>query len=127
MTISDKITLVLSQQLVDYWQGGVPNNVYLDKFKQNIYFCSQSHWSDECSSCKTLQERREKLKGSCYACLKKGHMSKNCIKDTKCGKKNEHHRNLCPTLFPSSDSSLSSIEDSIEAKPTEVIKTNVSN
>ena len=44
-------------------------------------FCSQPHWSDECSNCKTLHERREKLKGLCYICLKKGHLSKNCAKE----------------------------------------------
>jgi len=43
-------------------------------------------------------------------------MSKNCKIYAHCGKKNEHHRSLCPTLFPDSDSSLSSIEDSVEAK-----------
>ena len=93
-----------------------------------MYFYGWSHWSDECPSCKTLQERREKLNGLCYVCLKKGHMSKNYVKDkicAHCGKKNEHHRSLCPTLFPDNDSSLSSIEDSVEAKPTEGIKTNV--
>ena len=55
-------------------------------------------------------------------------MSKNHAKDkicAHCGKKNEHHRSLCPTPFPDSDSSLSSIEDSVEAKPTEGTKTNV--
>ena len=92
-------------------------------------FCSQPHWSDECSNCKTLHERREKLKGSCYICLKKGHLSKNCAKEkicAHCGKKNDHHRSLCPTLFPNSDSSgLSSIEDTVEAKLNEVTKTNV--
>jgi len=91
-------------------------------------FCGKSHWSDECPICKTLQERQEKLMGSCYVCLKKGYMSKNCAKDkicAHCGKKNEHHRSLCPTVFPDSDSSLSSIKDSVEAKPTEGTKTNV--
>ena len=93
-------------------------------------FCGQPHWSDECSNCTTLQERREKLKGSRYICLNKGHMSKNCAKDkicAHCGKKNDSHRSLCPTLFPNSDSSsgLSSIEDTVEAQPNEMTKTNI--
>ena len=54
---------------------------------------------------------------------------KNCAKEKNCaccGKKNDHHRSLCPTLFPNSDSSgLSSIEDTVEAKLNEVTKTNV--
>jgi len=53
-------------------------------------------------------------------------MSKNCAKDkicAHCGKKNEHHRSLCfPTV---TRSSLSSIENLVEAKPIEGTKTNV--
>jgi len=37
MTIPDEITVILSQQLVDYWQG-VPNNVYLNKLRQSVFF-----------------------------------------------------------------------------------------
>ncbi|XP_065899645.1 uncharacterized protein [Dysidea avara] len=100
------------------------------KTQAKCAFCGQPHWSDECSKCITLQERREKLKGSCYICLKRGHMSKNCAKDkicAHCGKKNNHHRSLCPTLFPDSSSSsgLSSIEDTVEFQPKEMTKTNV--
>ena len=56
------------------------------------------------------------------------YVKKNCAKDkicAHCGNKNVHHKSLCPTLFPDSDSSLSSIEDSVEAKPTEGTKTYV--
>ena len=97
-------------------------------YEAKCIFCSQPHWSDECSNCKTLQETREKLKGLCYICLKKGYMSKNCAKDkicAHCGKMNDHHRSLCPYSVPHSNSSpgLSSIEDTVKTK--EVTKTNV--
>jgi len=56
-------------------------------------------------------------------------MSKNCAKEKICahyGKKNDHHRSLCPTLFPDSDSSqLSSIVNTVKSKPNAVTKTNV--
>ena len=70
--------------------------------------CSQQHWSDECSKYSTLQARREKLKGSCFVCLWKGHLSKECTSDkdqacAHCGKRKHHHRNLCPKLFSNSN------------------------
>ena len=84
MTIPDQITLVLSQQLVDYLLAGGTKQRVARQTQAKCIFCSQPHWSDECPNCKALQERREKLKGSCYACLKQGHMSINCIKDKIC-------------------------------------------
>ena len=93
-------------------------------------YCDQSHWSDECSNCSTLQERREKLKGYCYICLKKGHQSKNCTRNkicARCGKRNQHHRSLCPNLFVNKNPSpgLSSIEGVVETKPADMTKSNV--
>ena len=95
-------------------------------------FCDQSHWSDECSNHPTLQERQEKLKGLCYICLKKGHMSKNCSRNktcAHCGNRNQHHRSLCPMLFAKSKSSsgLSCIADEAETQlsDTESTKINV--
>ena len=46
--------------------------------------------------------RKEKLKGCCYNCLKKGHSLKDCTRDracAHCGKKKSHHRSLCNNLF----------------------------
>ena len=65
-------------------------------------YCGQIHWSDECPQYKTLQSRKEKLKGCCYNCLKKGHSLKDCTRDracAHCGKKKSHHRSLCNNLF----------------------------
>ena len=58
-------------------------------------YCGQPHWSDECIKFSTLQVRREKLKGCCFVCLKKGHVSRNYDKETTCahcGRKRHHHR-----------------------------------
>ena len=65
-------------------------------------YCEQNHQSDECSQYKTLQSRRQKLKGCCYNCLKKGHSLKDCTREracAHCGKKKSHHRSLCNSLF----------------------------
>ena len=97
-------------------------------YQAKCIFCSQPHWSDECSNCKTLQETREKLKGLCYICLKKGYMSKNCAKDKICA----HfaltvvkRMIITEDSVPHSNSSpgLSSIKDTVKTK--EVTKTNV--
>ena len=68
-------------------------------------FCTQAHWSDECPKHTTLQSRMEKLKGSCFKCLQKGHVMKDCRKQricAHCGKTN-HHRSLCPKLFTNTE------------------------
>ena len=57
-------------------------------------------------------------------------MYKNCTRNkvcAHCGKRNQHHRSLCPTLFANNNSSLglSSIEGVAEKKPTDMTKTNV--
>ena len=36
-------------------------------------YCSKSHWSDECPNHMNLQAQKEKLRGCCYNCFKKGH------------------------------------------------------
>ena len=68
-------------------------------------YCGQPHWSDECDKFTTLQSRKEKLRGSCYKCLQKGHMLKDCQRDRVCAHcgKQGHHRSLCLKLFPNSD------------------------
>ena len=65
------------------------------------FYCGQSHWSDECTKVTTLQARKEKLKNSCFKCLQRGHMSKDCRRSRQCAHcgKLGHHRSLCAKLF----------------------------
>ena len=52
--------------------------------------------------------RMEKLRGLCFRWLQKGHVAENCQKPqtcTHCGR-NNHHRSLCPKLFPASENKL---------------------
>ena len=32
-------------------------------------YCSENHWSDECEKYATIEERKQKIKGSCYMCF----------------------------------------------------------
>ena len=58
--------------------------------QNHCVYCNKSHWSHQCPTYVTLQVRKEKLRGCCYNCLKKGHTLKDCLKDrpcAHCGKK----------------------------------------
>ncbi|MEM7375590.1 MAG: DUF1759 domain-containing protein, partial [Bacteroidota bacterium] len=61
-------------------------------------FCGKRHWSDECRTVSSLKERKEKLKGKCFICLRDRHQGK-CKKEKPCYhcKKTSHHRSLCPS------------------------------
>ena len=67
-------------------------------------FCSGNHWSDECRRYETVEERKQKIRGSCYICMKQGHkvsecgLKKNCV---HCGQSGNHHRSLCQQKFGS--------------------------
>ena len=47
------------------------------QFQVKCVHCNQSHWSVQCPTYSTLQESKEKLKGSCYNCIQRGTPSKN--------------------------------------------------
>ena len=69
------------------------------RFYDQCRYCNERHWSDECSKYSTLEERKKRLRDSCFKCLKVGHMSKECKKNKTCvycGEVNCHHRSLCP-------------------------------
>ena len=71
-------------------------------FKPKCRYCSEGHWSDECVRYKTIEDRKRKLHGSCFKCLKEGHAANEC-KTKKvcvyCGEMDRHHRSLCTKKF----------------------------
>ena len=88
--------------------GNSKPNVNSTPPQAKYFYCSQAHWSDECSTLKTLEARKEKLKGCCFKCLQKGHVLKDCKREracAHCGRRN-HHRSLCYKLFPESNEEL---------------------
>ena len=50
-------------------------------------YCSENHWSDECEKYPTIEERKQKIKGSCYICLNPSHQSSRV--NLKLGDKDE--------------------------------------
>ncbi|MEW8548557.1 MAG: DUF1759 domain-containing protein [Candidatus Thiodiazotropha sp.] len=65
-------------------------------------YCDGNHWSDQCVEYSTCQERKQMIKGSCFLCLKHGHIAHKCLllkTCIYCGRKNHHHRSLCPKQF----------------------------
>lgn len=69
--------------------------------KKCIY-CTENHFNDECKKFPTTSQRKAKIKGKCFLCLKEGHSIKNCKSDKfciYCKTRKNHHRSLCPKKF----------------------------
>ncbi|XP_077989885.1 uncharacterized protein LOC144444346 [Glandiceps talaboti] len=82
--------------------GAEQESRYKQAPKKVCRFCNKAHWSDECQEYPTVEDRKEKIKGSCYICLKKGHMIRDCRVDKACRhchQRRNHHRSLCPLRF----------------------------
>ncbi|XP_062582984.1 uncharacterized protein LOC134244753 [Saccostrea cucullata] len=65
-------------------------------------FCEGRHWTDECRKYRTIEDRKQRLRGKCFICLKPGHRSKECRVDKACyhcRQTRDHHRSLCPKKF----------------------------
>ncbi|XP_060575739.1 uncharacterized protein LOC132733143 [Ruditapes philippinarum] len=79
-------------------QKQVQNSIKRDHCR----YCDGKHYSDECLKYKTIEERKNRIKGSCFRCLRNNHLQKECKWNKKCvycGEHNIHHRSLCPSKF----------------------------
>ena len=50
----------------------------------------------------TIETRKQRIRGSCFICLKQGHKTNECTLSMGCfycGQLNSHHRSLCPQKF----------------------------
>ena len=69
-------------------------------------YCDGNHWSDQCLEYPTIWNIKQKLNGSCFRCLKKGHIAYECFINKSCfhcGRKNHHSRSLCPLKFATNE------------------------
>jgi len=56
--------------------GGNRGNSQRSQSSLKCVFCGQGHWSDECPKYTTQRVRMNRLKGSCFRCLQRGHVGK---------------------------------------------------
>ena len=87
-----------------------PPKIHKTSKRETCIYCKGKHWSDECQKFTTVAVRKEKIKGRCYVCLKKGLTPRDCKADklcVHCQEKNRHHRSLFPKKFPSGKSTES--------------------
>lgn len=61
--------------------------------KIECYFCTNSHYSNECTIIKDIEKRKSLLMDAkrCFNCLRIGHISKNCQSNFRCKKCNRRH------------------------------------
>ena len=88
-------------------------------------YCSKNHWSDECEKYATIEERKQKIKGSCYICLNPTHQSSSCRQRVHCHyckQWNRHHRSLCPQQFGTVQRENSSLAEELPEE-NEVLNT----
>ena len=72
------------------------------EIKAKCFFCNNSHWSDECQTYKSLDQRKLKVKGRCFVCLSETHQFRTCKSEKPCfhcKRKGNHHSSLCPSKF----------------------------
>ena len=65
-------------------------------------FCKQKHYSDDCTTYRTVDARKKQAPDRCFKCLRYGHSSQTCNFNRRCyycGKSGQHHRSFCPSKF----------------------------
>ncbi|CAB4022835.1 TNF receptor-associated factor 3 [Paramuricea clavata] len=68
------------------------------KFVSRCAYCLQEHDPNNCTKVKGIIERKKLIRkyGRCFICLKKGHISKNCLSKSNCSACGErHHNSIC--------------------------------
>ncbi len=78
-------------------------------------YCKNAHPSVKCQVMTDINARKELLKrqGRCFACLKRGHMSRECINHIKCFIcQKHHHASICNQSKSTRNSNSTSVADS---------------
>ena len=63
--------------------------------KPRCVYCLQEHLSQDCKKIQDAGKRKQILRkyGRCFICLKRGHISSNCLNTSACSKR--HHSSIC--------------------------------
>ena len=71
--------------------------------KPSCCYCHQPHYSNSCEKVRSLEERKVALRksGRCFVCLRRGHISRQCRSNAKCGNcHGRHHISICHRSVP---------------------------
>ena len=69
------------------------------------YYCQQTHLSHECKNVTSVEEKKRILReaGRCFACLRKGHVIRQCTSKIRCSHcQGRHHGSICTGQKPAS-------------------------
>lgn len=85
--------------------------------KLSCIFCGLEHFNDECTTARTIEERKQKLRGRCYNCFGEKHRSQDCFSKKRCVHCNQfgtHNRALCPNKQKPNDLNTKSMHVQID-------------
>ena len=120
VTVSSAETLMAGAQRAN-------NRMERKTLSSRCRVCDGYHWSDECQKYTTMAARKQRIKGSCYICLREGHNANDCLKQgTKCyfcKQLNHHHRSLCPQKFGTPHRESAKLADEMPVQPDESVNT----
>ena len=94
-----------------------------ESYRNKCRYCAKAHWSDQCPSFRSVNERKAKLQNSCFRCLKEGHRSDECKLTKKCfycGEQNSHHRSLCPQKFKPKSTMAHAVNENVHTQESEI-------